>query len=272
MKKFNALVLSMLLLTNLYGQRNKEEEAIVNEGKKLYRSEMASWYGTDLFMEKYPEKRSDIGGYFSYSEGELDKCIFFSNAETPRVLATISFDSTYDMETANVDDKDRGFTPAENDIFTIRQAALDQINKDTLFKTYKNTNLNLIPLVEGNSRKVFVLTGPQKTNVVIFGNDYLLTFDKNNKLVSQKQLHKNILPVEYGETKSVAAMHSHLPTTGDLITSTDICTLMLYEKFANWDQYYVMGPATVSIWNCRTNTLATMSKEAFLKIGKDEKK
>ncbi len=41
-------------------------EAIVAEGKRLFRSEMASWYGTDIFMERFQHHKEKIGGYVSY--------------------------------------------------------------------------------------------------------------------------------------------------------------------------------------------------------------
>lgn len=94
---------------------------------------------------------------------------------------------------------EREFTKTENDLYEIRKIALTEINSDALFKTYKNTNLNLIPLINGKDKKVYVLTGPTNSGVVIFGNDYVLTFDNNNKLLIKRQLHKNIIPVYYGE-------------------------------------------------------------------------
>lgn len=50
----------------MFGQITPTDEAqpIVAEGKLLYRTEMASWYGTDLFWENY-KNRENIGGYFS---------------------------------------------------------------------------------------------------------------------------------------------------------------------------------------------------------------
>ena len=191
------LTIILLLITlNVFGQKNPTEEAqpIVEEGKLLYRSEMASWYGTDLFLENYKD-RENIGGYFSYTENDTSKCIFFSKSENPEVIGTISFDKTYNVKKAKTDISKRKFTTNENYLYLIRKIALTEINSDTLFKTYKNTNLNLIPLIHGNEKKVYVLTGPQQNGIVIFGNDYLLTFDKGNKLTLKKQLHKNIIPI-----------------------------------------------------------------------------
>jgi hypothetical protein len=276
----NTLTFILTLLTiNVFGQKNPTEEAqpIVAEGKLLYKSEMASWYGTDVFLENYKD-RENIGGYFSYSENDTAKCVFFSKSENPMVIGTISFDSSYDVTKAKTDLTERVFTEAENDLYQIRKIALTELqtNGDGLFKFYENTNPNVIPLIYGEEKKVYILTGPQQNGVVIFGNDYLLAFDKNNKLVSQRQLHKNIISIEYGNVKEdmevEGAMHSHLPETGDFITATDICTLMLYEKYAKWKTHNVVSKKYLNIWNCETDQLTVISMNAVEKINKDQEK
>jgi hypothetical protein len=277
MNKVMTFLLTLLTL-NVFGQNNPTEEAqpIVAEGKLLYKSEMASWYGTDLFLENYKD-RENIGGYFSYTDKELAKSIFCSKADKPKVIGTISFDSTYNTKTANLSLTEREFSKTEADLFEIRKLALTEINSDTLFKTYKNTNLNLIPLINGGDKKVYVLTGPKNNGVVIFGNDYLLTFDNNNKLLIKKQLHKNIIPVYYGDEenedkKSFGAMHSHLPETGEFMTPTDICTLMLYGKFAKWEQHIVVSEKYMNIWSCKTDQLTVIPRDVVDKINKDQEK
>lgn len=249
---------------------------IVDEGKRLYRSEMASWYGTDLVLEAYKD-RDNIGGYFSYTEDHITKCIFFSRSATPQVIGTISFDSTYNTETATTDLTVRAFTTLENDLYTLRKTAAETVHTDSLFKTYKNTSLNLIPLINKNEKKVYVLTGPRENGVVIFGNDYLLTFSPDNKLVNKKALHKNIIPVYYGEKGNeekdmVGTMHSHLPETGDFITATDICTLMLYGKFTKWKQHNVVSKKYLNVWDCETNELAVVPMSTIEKIQQDQEK
>ena len=273
------LFLFALLRFNLFAQNDLTDAAqpIVKEGKLLYKSEMASWYGTDLFLENYKD-RANIGGYFSYTENDTAKCIFFSKDEVPKIIGTISFDSTYKAAAANVNLVERDFTGREIDLYEIRKAALEIINSDTLFKTYDNTSLNLIPLVQGATKKVYVLTGPKNSGVVIFGNDYLLTFDAGNKLVDKKQLHQNIIPVYYGDEakeagrQAVGAMHSHLPQTGYFITATDICTLMLYEKFAKWETYNVVSEKYLNIWNCKSDQLTVITMDVMKKINSDQEK
>jgi hypothetical protein len=254
----------------------RQTKAIEEEGKRLYELEMASWHGTDLFLAKYPN-RENIGGYFSYTENHVSKCLFFAKGSLPKVIGTISFDSTYNTETATADLSERAFTPNEKDLLEIRQTALSIAQTDTIFKTYANTNLNFIPLIHNQEKKVYILTGPEKSGVVLFGNDYLLTFNAENKLVTKKQLHKNLIPIYYeskepeGKTAELS-VHSHLPETGDFITATDICTLMLYEKFAKWKQHTVVSANYISFWNCQTDELVILTKDAVDKINKHQEK
>ena len=278
MKKTLILFLTLFSLS-VFGQENLTEEAqpIVAEGKLLYKSEMASWYGTDLFLENYKD-RENIGGYFSYTENDIANCIFFSKAEVPKVIGTISFDSTYNIKTAKIDLTKRDFTQTENDLYKIRKVALDELNTnaDGLFKFYKNMRPNIIPLINEQEKKVYVLTGPQQSGVVIFGNDYLLTFDKDNKLVTKKQLHKNIIPIEYENVEEgkevVGTMHSHLPETGDFITATDICTLMLYGKFTKWKTHHVVSEKYLNIWDFEIDKLTVIPMNTVDKINKERKK
>ena len=272
MKKLILQFLRMLVAMVAIGQKNPEEQAIVDEGMKLYRSEMASWNGTDIFLEKYSDKKDRAGGYFSYGEGENVKCIFFSDAATPVVLITITFDSSFNKEAAMIDPAERGFTAIEQELYEIRKKALELISEDDLFRMFKGTNLNLVPLIEGSSKKVFVLTAPQENGYVLFGNDYLIVFDQKNKVKSKKALHKNLIPQEFGKGDTsikgdvVGGVHNHLKETGDLITSTDICTLMLYAKSAGWKTYTVVGENSISMWDCGSHSLAVLPKGVSLKI------
>ena len=258
-----------------FGQNKLTDKAkpIVAEGKLLYRSEMASWYGTDWFLENYKQPEN-IGGYFSYPDKEITKCIFFSKTDIPKVIGTISFDHTYNIETAKTDLKERDFTTTENDLYEIRKLAFAEIQTDTLFKVYNNAGLNLIPLITGKEKKVYVLTGPKKDGVVIFGNDYLITFNNENKLVAKKQLHRNIITVEYAKAgegeEATETIHTHLPETGDYITATDICTLMLYEKFAGWSKHSVVSKNYFNVWNCKTDELFVIPMDVIEKINKDQ--
>jgi GTPase SAR1 family protein len=274
LKKTVVTILMIVLGNYCFGQAKKEKEIII-EGTKLYKTEMASWYGTDIFLEKFADKRQIAGGYFSYMLDENTVCAFFSNESSPKILVTFTFDSTFNVSTAVVDGKEREPSKQEYDLITIRQIALAQLSADTLFKSYNDMSPNLIPLNDENGKRVYILTGPKKQGIVVFGNDYLLTFDRDNQLKDKRQLHRNIIPIEYGKNDGktiIATIHSHLPETGDLITATDICTLMLYAKYARWGQHYVMSEKNVSIWDCKKNKLVVLTRKAWDKIYASQEK
>jgi hypothetical protein len=263
MKVFTGIISLLAFHLVAIAQSSPEQlpRTIVEEGKKLYRLETTSWYGTDVFLENYSD-REKLGGYFSYEETGISKCIFFSRSVTPVVIGTIVFDSSFGLLSSNLDERE--FTPYEKEIFTLRTKALNIVNNDTLFKVYSNTNLNLIPLVSENEKKVYILTGPKENGVIIFGNDYLLTFDNHYELIEKKQLHRNISPIYFDEEEektSTESYHSHSEESGDFITPTDICTLMLYSKFAKMKQHTVISEKYLSIWNCETNEILIISKD-----------
>lgn len=268
------LLISLACSTHSIAQKLdlvKIADSITNEGKILFRSEWASWYGTDVFTEKCKSRRAVAGGYFSYDTGKGLKNVFFSKEDDPIVLATTSFG--YDLNSNNytLDTINRKFTPFEKELYKIRQTAIAEMKKDTLFKSYNHTSLNPIPIIENNIKRVYILTGPDINGVVIFGNDYLINFDRTNNITGKSKLHKGIIPVNYGKSSTdsnkivLASIHTHLPKTGDFITATDICTLMLYEKFTTWNQHIVVSKNYASIWNCKANQLTILTIEAWQK-------
>jgi hypothetical protein len=254
--------------------QEKEKQEILAEAWLLYNSERASWHGTDIFTERYPALRKKMSGYFSYTEGNEHKCVFYDQASPPKTLAIITFNDNFVLETAKVDTIARTLTKNETDLCTIREKVTQEVYKDTvLFKHYNNTNYNLVPLIVKEKKKVYIFTGPANTGQVIFGNDYLIEFDKKNAIKSKRALHKSIIPINYAkEGQKVTTMHSHLPSSGGLITATDICTLLLYAPYANWSQHYVISQEYVSIWECEKENLFIMTRKAWDKISEAESK
>lgn len=270
------LVLFIFILINsiVVGQNKatKKAQPIVEEGKRLYKSEMASWYGTDIFRKKYktPEK---MGGYFSFTKGEITKCVFFSQEEKPKVLGMVSFKGEVLLENSELSMEERELTDLENSYYTLRKNTLIELEKDTIFQFYQNTRPNIIPIIEGGRKRVYIMTAPTVSGIVIFGNDYLLTFNKNNEVLTKKALHQNIIPIEYSDDeKEDSSYHLHSDETEQHITATDICTLMLYGKYTKWKQHNVHSDDYLSMWNCESNKLVVMPQKTLDDIYKDQEK
>ncbi len=117
------------------------------------------------------------------------------------------------------------------------------------------------------------MTGPQVSNVVIIGNDYLLEYDKMNKLKDKIQIHKSLLQYPYKsddpESKLESTYHSHI--VSEYINSTDICTLLLYKNYVEWKQHYVMSKKYVSIFDMEKENLVIITKKAWDKIYKHQR-
>lgn len=243
----------------------KLSKEIKEEGIALYRSEMASWYGTDVFKANY-KQMENVGGYFSYIDDSVPKCIFFSREN--KIIGTIAFPTNYNPQNAKLDLKERDFTPTETEYFTIRQNALARIRTDTIFKSYKNTSFNIVPLIKKNVKKVYVLTGPSVDNVVIFGNDYLITFNNKNEVKNVEKLHNSMIAQNINDEKigkTISGVHSHVIEKWQMITPTDICTLMLYQNLTGWGSYITISKKFTSIWNSNNNTVI-MKTEDYKKM------
>lgn len=279
------LTLSLLLICCVLFEASAQkkdlstiENAIVSEAKVLYNSEWASWYGTDIFMVACKEKANTQGGYLSYDDGKGLINIFYSKDSIPEVIATISFGYDLDQSKYRLDTLKRSFNKQEKELYSIRLAALTRINSDTTFKHYNNTTLNPVPMVYNGKKKVYVLTGTNLNDVVIFGNDYLIEFNGKNQISGVTKLHNSIIPIylsNKNETDTaktiVASMHSHLRGKDEFITVTDICTIMLYAKFTTWRTCYVMSDTYVSIWDVNKRDLVIMTRGAWDNVGKNEK-
>lgn len=275
--KINTLYsLLLLLITVFVSAQDLEKTAkeITDEGVQLYRSEMASWYGTDVFIENY-KYRENIGGYFSYIKNDkVPTCVFFSKGN--KVIGTISFPNDYKPENSKLDLTERDFTDVEKDYFEIRQATNERIKKDSIFKFYNNVNFNIVPIIKNNKeKKVYVLSGTNLNNIVLFGNDYLLDFNSDNSIIKVQKLHNSLLNFKIKDEKigrTVSGIHSHVLDDWPFITPTDICTLMLYQHITNWESYTVISKKYTSLWNNKSNHLIIMKTDVLEKINEDQKK
>lgn len=266
----NIIAVLFILFAASFQAQNLEKlsKEINDEGIALYHSEMASWYGTDVFKANY-EQMENVGGYFSYIDESVPKCVFFSKEN--KVLATIAFPTNYNPQNAKLDLKERDFTSTEIEYFTIRENALARIKTDTLFKSYKNTSFNIVPLIKKNVKKVYVLTGPSVNNVVIFGNDYLITFNNKNEVKNVEKLHNSMIAQNIHDEKvgkTISGVHSHVIENWQTITPTDICTLMLYQNLTDWGSYITISKKFTSIWNSNNN-IVIMKTEDYKKMAEN---
>lgn len=278
-KKYRATIALITVLATVCTVATAQDltataDSLLAEGKRIYRSEISSWHATDIFIDKYKET-GNIGGYFSYPQGDAFVCVFINKGGSPQVIGTVQLDSSLNPKKAKTDFTEREMTAQEKEYYLLRTAAYTALQKGNTIEHYDNTNLNIVPLINGNDRKVYVLTGPKSNGMIIFGNDCLLQFNAQNEWVSTKKFHNNIMPVEFDPTginDPVGGIHSHQPASGEFISATDIATLLLYQKFARWSTYMVVAQQHVSVWNCVNNTLVILTRQDWEKNYPSKKK
>lgn len=272
MKKIYSFLFALLFISISAQDLQKIAKEITDEGITLYRSEMASWYGTDIFLENHAQKEN-IAGYFSYIDGGVPKCVFFSKEH--QIIGTVAFPTNYELKDAKLDLTQRAFTTIEKDYFDLRQKTLERVQSDPIFKQYENTNFNIIPVINQKEKKVYIITGTNLNNLVLIGNDYLLNFNKKNEITKVQPLHKSLIAqkiVDEEVGKTVSAIHSHILEDWPYITPTDICTLMLYQKFTDWENYTVVSKKYTSLWNTKSNFLVIMKTDVIRKINENQRK
>ncbi|MBD1363613.1 hypothetical protein IDJ77_07310 [Mucilaginibacter sp. ZT4R22] len=280
MLKFTVIVLLFFSFITAAIAQDKEPEraeidqltdSVMAEGKALYRSEWASWHGTDIFLEKYKDKQSQLGGYVSYETPTNLINVFYTKGDKPVTIGVITFGKDFNEKNYRLDTVARLLNPVEQDLFTLRKAAFKALNTDTTFKRYNNTNFNVIPFINNGLKRIYILTAPTALNVVAFGNDYLLNVNSKNEISSIKRIHNSLISTDTKNNDVKAIFHSHIPGKDEIMSATDICTLMLYEKENNLKQAYVMSKQYVSIWDCEKDNLVVLTKQAWDRIYSDQK-
>lgn len=274
MKKLLTLIILFILAQNATAQKNALRhiaDSIKAEGEILYRSEWASGHSTQIFTSGFGERKLLSGGYFSYETKKGMVTIFFSKKEDPVVLATVKFGHILDSSKYSIDTTTRKFTEIEKDFYSIRSKAAQVVSSDTLFKFYQNTSLNLVPVIKGGAKKVYVITAQTAPDEVILGNDYLISFDKDNNIIKKTKLHNNLIPLGTGGREPIkASSHQHLSETSPFITATDICAFKLWKANTTWVVSFIVSAGYVSAWHFRDEFLEIFTHAEWEKIMKSK--
>ena len=268
---FLFLVFSALALPGQVVDEGKKME-IMQEGYLMFRLELASWQTVDRLRGFLSEgKEKGLAGYLTYPDGEAVRSIFYSAAEPPEILATVSFDKEASPGSLVVDSTKRGARLGELLRIRLREAALENIrNDDAFYALYKHTGMSLVILPGEKVHKVYFMIVPQIRGVVLFGNDYLLEFDAEMQLVKREKLHNDLIQmVAVGEDESPnGRITSHQHGTGESVymTATDVCTLMLYGQVTDWVGHRVFSPEFVSTWDMEYEKLIIVNRKTFEQI------
>ena len=273
----------------------------MGEGLALYTIILANWTSNDLYYEN--EFNTDIvKGYMSYKVKDTIKTIFWREIDTtsaaykakmfkqvgdtgilaskqPKrmndlrlIFKTICYPKM-SVTKANAvipDEEERSPNAYEKMMMDYRASTYKEINSDTmLFKRYDGTQLKAIPLDMGKEVKVYVYSSSTSDDYVPLGGDYLLVYDKKEKLLVEKQkLHSGLILISsrykgasYDASKST--FHNHKGETSELITPTDIAILLLYKKRIEWDEHHVVSDKYTCIFTLIDRKLQIIPTEEY---------
>lgn len=264
----NKQILIFLLFYIILGTaQNKETDQALEEGKKLYRLEKASWYSVDDFLERFKSKQDSIAGYLSYFNDQGNVITIFYGRDTSQILVRYEYENLPTRKPILIDTRNRTPEVIESVLIELRQDAKKRVaaNPNGFYKTYDETFLSYIPIFHDNDKKVYVMTASKKKGVIMMGNDYLLHYNNNNKFVKEEKFHHSLiqLPAQSKNRKAKLESTMHTNVMSDYIDATDICTLLLYKDFVEWKKHIVISDKQVSIFMLDTELIYTMSRKEW---------
>lgn len=220
-------------------------DSIVNEAWQLYYSERTNWIASDLVLESH--SMDELGGSISWQPNDsvwavafLDKernnCVFEYqyNIVTKEVLSLDSLRPATEMELAELERKDK-----------IINRAVEKYGDSLYFasQSFGSPNIDIVRINDDLTR-LYIIQGTILDNVIPFGNDYSIDFDKDLNPIAFRKYHNSLLALrtkteDGGDVESIR--HSHL-TNNPFITPTDICNFLLYRP-EGMDMFYVYSTA-----------------------------
>ena len=252
--------------------QTSETDKALEEGKKLYRLEKASWYSVDDFLERFKSKQDSLAGYLSYFNDQGNVITIFYGRDTSQILVRYEFENVPTRKPILIDTRNRTPEAVEEVLITLRQDAKKRVaaNLNGFYKSYEHTTLSYIPIYHENDKKVYVMTASTKKGIITMGNDYLLHYNNNNKFVKEEKFHHSLiqLPAQSKDKKSKLESTTHTNVMSDYIDATDICTLLLYKDFVEWKKHIVLSDKEVSVFVLDTELIYTMSRKEWDKQNK----
>ena len=104
----------------------------------------------------------------------------------------------------------------------------------------------------------------------MFGNDYILHYNKKNFFIKREHIHESIVKLPFKSNnpgkKLTTTTHSHI--LSEYITPTDIFTLLSNKQKVEWEKHVVISKKSVSVFDMETETLEIMSLKEWQKMHK----
>jgi hypothetical protein len=254
MKIFLLTLSVFFALANTLPAQTKEEKKareILDEGLYLYHLEKSSWIASDLISEKYPDAK--IEGYVSYRDGNHYTTIFYAGNGS-QVIKSFRFDTTFNKKSVEIGETERAATDREKMMITLRtKAALELLAPPQLFELYDKISVNLQVLeMTGGTYRVYGIPGTTEPGYIPLGNDFMIDYDKDGKIIKREKLHTSFFPIDMNgkplkDIGKFTPMHTHVDKFSPYITPTDICQILLFSGLYSYKYELVISENYLSI-------------------------
>ena len=220
-------------------------DSIINEAWQLYYSERLNWIASDLVMEKY--SIDQLGGTISWQPNDSLWAVAFLDKE--RKNCVLKYE--YNTITKKVSLFDSVRPATEEELLELERrtkiinGAVEKYGDQLLFadRSFGNPNIDIVRINDTLTRLYF-MQGTIINDVIPFGNDYSVDFDKDLNPIAFRQYHNSLLAMrtrtEDGREVDMIK-HSHLKDN-PFITATDICNFILYHP-EGMNTFYVYSTA-----------------------------
>ena len=237
-------------------------DSIIDEAWQLYYSERANWIASDLVMEKY--KVEDLGGTLSWQPNDTVWSVIFMDKKKENSLLEYRI-NTREVKGMVMEDV-RPLTQTELEEFDKRvkiiNGAIEKYGDSLLFasQSFGQPNFDIIRINDTLTR-LYLLQGTVLENIIPFGNDYSIDFDKELNPIAFRKYHHSLIATRTKTEKGgkvETVMHSHTKEN-PFITATDICNFLLYRP-QDMDMFYVYSTAYKCkfAYSVHTNSIITV--------------
>ena len=220
-------------------------DSIIKEAWQLYYSEQANWIASDLALAKYQVE--DLGGTLSWQPNDTTWSVIFMDKKKENSLLE------YQINTSEgkgiVMDSVRPLTKTELGEYDKRvkiiDGAVEKYGDSLLFasQSFGQPNIDIVRINDTITRLYF-MQGTVLEDVIPFGNDYSIDFDKELNPIAFRKYHHSLIATRTKTEKGgkvETVMHSHTKDN-PFITATDICNFLLYRP-EDLDMFYVYSTA-----------------------------
>lgn len=250
---------------------------LLKEGIGLYEANLAAQVSSAFLVDKLSTE--NIFGSITYKKNDLLYSIFLSGSiKQPVVRYTFSFQLPFSPSTMKIDGQPRDLSEYEKSLYKMKKQILKMARKrKSFFTNYGDVALNPVFFQEENHTGVYLISSTHDPSFVPFGNDYLLFFNENSKLISKEKIHQNLIeisavsPDTLSDDQALASFHTHSELSSPYITPTDICTILLHMERVSWESHIVISPGFVSFFFPGQKVLEIITREEYEKMVPDEK-